>query len=80
MEYYVQCEFSRKAGLGVKHTKAWIPEKSKDGHPIRIGHHVQLLSLDGDFWEVVVIGEVRKSKEDVKEDERNNTDFQHSIK
>jgi hypothetical protein len=87
MEYYVQCRFIKRSFIGImsareqkilggdRHTIAWIPE-----HAAKVGNQVQLLSLDGDFWEVAGVGSVRKPKEEVKEDERAYKDFQESLK
>ncbi len=42
-----QCRFKRNG----KETVAWI-----DSSAAKVGNHVELLSLDGEFWEVIGIG------------------------
>lgn len=70
IEYYKQCRFEK----GNHRTIAWIPE-----HAAKVGNRVELLSLDGEFWTVSEVG-TRLSKEEVKDNERNNKEFEHSIK
>ena len=69
-EFYYQCTFSK----GNHRTIAWIPEEAA-----KVGNEVELLSLDGEFWRVTGVGH-KLTKEEVKDNERNNREFQHSIK
>jgi hypothetical protein len=70
METYTQCRFRK----GDHFTIGWIPS-----HAAKIGNKVELLSLDGEFWDVISAGAVLP-KDQVKDNERNYKDFQHSIK
>lgn len=48
---WTQCVFNRKVENGYRQTTAWIDSKGA-----KLGYHVELLSLDGKFWEVVSVG------------------------
>lgn len=48
---WTQCVFQRKIEGGIRQTTAWIDSKGA-----KVGLFVELLTLDGEFWEVVTAG------------------------
>lgn len=70
-ERFKQCKFKK----GDTYTIAYIPE-----HAAKVGNRVELLTLDGDFWEVISVSEQSVSKQAVKDNERNYKAFQASTR
>lgn len=68
---YKQCRFKR----GDCYTIAYI-----DASAAKVGNKVQLLTLDGELWDVIEASSDSVTHEFVKENERNYKQFQGSLK
>lgn len=68
--HYCQCRFVRKGPNVEIHTLGYIPSWSA-----KVGNKIQILSVDGEFWEVISVGEPREA-DLVRDAERNYMEFQ----
>lgn len=66
--FYKQCRFKKDKHETIAYIPAWAAV---------VGNKVQLLTLDGEFWEVVEAGSVVPA-DFVKKNERNYKQFQGS--
>lgn len=69
-EFYKQCRFKKDKYETIAYIPSWAAV---------VGNKVQLLTLDGEFWEVVEAGN-EVSADFVKENERNYKEFQGSTR
>jgi hypothetical protein len=80
-ETYKQCRFRKfikgfHPGTGDYHeTVAYIQSWAAV-----VGNRVQLLSLDGEFWEVTEVSKEAVSHDFIRENERNYKEFQGSTR
>lgn len=48
---WTQCRFVRPVENGLRYTVAWIDTKAA-----KVGNKVELIDLDGEFWDVISTG------------------------
>jgi len=70
-EFYRQCKFKS----GDSETVAWVDEKG-----VEVGGKVAFKAQPDKWWEVLSMGEHRITKQQAKNLERRNVQFQVSIK